>query len=164
MPEEDKIKSPLTLPEMLFVGGLLLVADTIEALLLLFALDDFGISDAIAFPATQIYLKLRGVRGFYCLIGNCLELVPYLGALPLRTITFGVTMFMESDWGRKTVGKAVSVAASRGKLSPEAVNKFGEADRAAQARIAARAKMREAQNARAPDSFGAEPYPEEAMA
>jgi len=71
------------------------IADLVELLLLAFGLDDFWISDLVAFPITQLYLRLKGVRGNYSLIANCIELIPYVGALPLRTIGFLATIYID---------------------------------------------------------------------
>ena len=98
MPEQGKAPPPtpkLTTVDIVLVGSLVVLADTVELLLLFFGLDDFFISDAIAFPATQIYLRYKGAKGTYSLIANCLEVIPYVGDLPLRTIGFGFTVYFD---------------------------------------------------------------------
>jgi len=79
----------ISLPEALVVGPLFfIIPDIIEAILVFFALDDFFILDAYSFITTQVYLRLKGMSSTFVLVTNILELIPYVGALPLRTIGF----------------------------------------------------------------------------
>jgi hypothetical protein len=87
-------------PKISFIESIFLImyvgiTDIIGIILVLFGLDDFFILDVLTFPVTQLYFRMKGVRGMYDLIGNLLELIPYIGALPLRTI--GVIMVIWRD-------------------------------------------------------------------
>lgn len=86
----------ISLPEALIAGTLLFgIPDAIELALIFVGLDTFWITDAFAFPGSQIYLRIKGVKSTYALAGNVLELVPYLGALPLRTIGFVMVVWLD---------------------------------------------------------------------
>ena len=119
MNEEEKPQPKISLPEALFVGSFVALADAVELVLVFFLLDDFWISDAIAFPATQIYLRMKGVKGTYSLVGNGLELVPYVGWLPLRTIGFAITVWL--DHHPKLEAAALGVTAIAGKSGVKGV-------------------------------------------
>jgi len=79
-------------PKISLVEAFLLVmyvgfTDLIGMVLVLFALDDFFILDVLTFPVTQIYFRMKGVsKAGYDVTANLLEIVPYLGALPIRTV------------------------------------------------------------------------------
>ncbi|TSC64350.1 MAG: hypothetical protein G01um1014106_162 [Parcubacteria group bacterium Gr01-1014_106] len=100
-PPRQQTKSKISWIAAILFSGYLLMLDTVDVLLLLFGLDDFLITDMLAFPITQLYLRWMGVRGTYNLLGNMLEFVPYLGSLPLRTMSFIFTVWMTWKEERK---------------------------------------------------------------
>ncbi|MBI5220476.1 MAG: hypothetical protein HY978_01405 [Candidatus Liptonbacteria bacterium] len=78
--------------EALLVGALILLADILDYIPGV----GLGVTDAIAFPSEQIYMRTKGVKGNYALIGNLLELIPVVGdVLPLRTAAFLVTIYVD---------------------------------------------------------------------
>lgn len=94
--DEAAHQPKISLPEVIFVGTLLFVVpDTLEIVFALVGVDDFGVSDVIFFPAAQFYLRMKGVRGSYSLVTGGLEVIPYVGALPLRTIGFLITAWLD---------------------------------------------------------------------
>lgn len=93
--EEERPEPKISIPEAIVAGGMILLADGIELLILFLGLDDFWISDAIAFPITQLYLRLKGVKGTMSLAANIIELIPYVGWLPLRTLGFIGVVYMD---------------------------------------------------------------------
>ena len=114
-------------PKISLVEALLLVmyvgfTDLIGLVLVFFALDDFFILDVLTFPVTQIYFRMKGVnKAGYDVAANLLEIVPYLGALPIRTV--GILAVIWADRhpeglvsgaaqiaGRATAGRATTVA------------------------------------------------------
>jgi|GEM_PF-1571127 len=103
--DQEKHEPKISLPEAIYVGLFVFTADALEAGLLLFGLDDFGISDVIAFPATQIYLRMKGVRGMFMLMGNIAEVFPYVGWMPLRSIGFWATVIVDHN---PQLGKVVT--------------------------------------------------------
>lgn len=89
-------QSKFSLPEIIFAGIFLFAAaDIVEILLLLLGLDDFWITDIIFFPGSQIYLRIKGVKLSYNLAMQVLELIPYVGKLPLRTAGFAITVYLD---------------------------------------------------------------------
>lgn len=93
----EESSSKISLPEILIVGPIFfLIPDLIEAGLLLIGLDDFFLSDLYSLLSSQIYLRIKGVKTTYTLVTNCLELIPYFGALPLKTIGFLITAYLEN--------------------------------------------------------------------
>ncbi|MEK9186342.1 MAG: hypothetical protein AAB885_02015 [Patescibacteria group bacterium] len=47
------------------------------------------------FPITQLYFRMKGVRGQYALIGNIMELIPGLSVLPAYTIAMVATIYLD---------------------------------------------------------------------
>jgi hypothetical protein len=91
MDEKEKI---ISLPEAIILTTYIGITDLIGIVLIFFALDDFFIIDALTFPVTQFYFRIKGVKGTADLISNILELIPYVGALPIRTIGLLITIYM----------------------------------------------------------------------
>ena len=71
--------------EAFLIMAVVILADLVELVLVFFGLPDFWIPDIISFPITQIYFRMKGVKGELALVGNLLELIPYVSALPMRT-------------------------------------------------------------------------------
>src|SRR3989344_7691331 len=91
MDEEDqkKVSLPEAIMLILYIGGL----DLVGLLLIFIGLDDFGIIDILSFPVTQFYFRIKGIKATTDLVGNLIELIPYVGALPIRTITLLITIY-----------------------------------------------------------------------
>ncbi|OGY61977.1 MAG: hypothetical protein A2745_01075 [Candidatus Harrisonbacteria bacterium RIFCSPHIGHO2_01_FULL_44_13] len=85
----------ISIVEAVFLLMYLGFTDLVGIILVLFAFDDFFIIDALTFPVTQVYFRMKGVKGTADLIANVAELVPYVGALPLRTV--GVLIVIWAD-------------------------------------------------------------------
>ena len=91
MEEGNKI---ISLPESILLIMYIGFTDLVGLVLIFFALDDFFILDILTFPVTQFYFRMKGVKGTADLISNGLELIPYLGALPIRTIGLIITIYL----------------------------------------------------------------------
>ncbi|MEK7110873.1 MAG: hypothetical protein AAB867_03400 [Patescibacteria group bacterium] len=104
MDQEPKI----SLSEALIVGAVPVFFDVFEIVLLFFALDDFFIFDTIYFPASWLYFRLRGVSAISSVVGNVLEMIPYIGWLPLRTASF--IMIVWADHHPRAAGEIMKVA------------------------------------------------------
>lgn len=76
---------------LMYVGTL----DVVGFLLIFVGLDDFFILDLLTFPATQLYFRIKGVRAGYDLATNVLELVPYVGFLPFRTVGVAIVIWQD---------------------------------------------------------------------
>lgn len=97
-------------------------ADIIIGTILMLALDaiDFvevGIpgTDLVGFPLEQLFLSKKGVKGTTALIGNVIELIPGVDYLPVRSITWLITVWMDqhpSEFSEKMeqVGEVVQKA------------------------------------------------------
>ncbi len=85
----------ISLPEIVYITPLFLLTDIIGIILVIFALDDFFILDIIRFPLSQLYLKIKGVKGTATLVANILECIPYVGALPNATIGWLITVWLD---------------------------------------------------------------------
>ncbi len=88
---EPKISDAEVLLGISFLG----LVDIVEMIPFLNFLGDFGITDAIVFPFSQIYLRMKGAHGTYMLVGNLLELVPVVGWMPIRTAGFIITVWID---------------------------------------------------------------------
>lgn len=91
MEQEPKI----SIVEIVYITPLYVISDIIGIILLMFGLDDFGLIDIIRFPVSQIYLRMKGVKGTATLIGNILEVIPYIGALPNATVMWFITIWLD---------------------------------------------------------------------
>ena len=88
--EQKKISLPETIVLMLYIVPL----DIVGLILVFFGLDDFLILDILTFPVTQFYFRMKGVKSTYDLIAGICELIPYIGALPIKSIGVGITIWM----------------------------------------------------------------------
>jgi len=106
-----KQQPKISLPEAFLLTAYIALTDVVGIVLVIFALDDFFIIDAMTFPVTQIYFRMKGVsKAGLDLAMNIAEVVPYVGALPLRTI--GVIMVIWADHHPEgVVAKATQIAA-----------------------------------------------------
>ena len=68
---------------MLFIAA---IADLINIVLIFFALDDFGLIELVTVPLFGLWFYFNGGDWNYALRASLIELVPYLGVLPLYTI------------------------------------------------------------------------------
>ena len=94
--EEEKPQPKIDYVEALYAGFFLFVLpDIIELVLMFFLGDSWFLTDIFFDPAEQLYLYLKGVKGIYVLIGNIVELIPFIGDLPIRTTTFIITVWVE---------------------------------------------------------------------
>ena len=109
MNEENKI---ISLPETILLGMYIGFTDLTGIILVFFALDDFFILDILTFPVTQFYFRMKGVKGTADLVTNGLELVPYLGALPMRTIGLFITIYLANHPEKLAAIPAVKTAAN----------------------------------------------------
>lgn len=98
MPEQAAHQPKISLPEALLLLEFMVIVDVIGIILALLAVGEVlnTILDVLTFPITQIYFRLKGVRAGYDLAAGLLELIPFVNALPLRTI--GVIVVIALDW------------------------------------------------------------------
>lgn len=82
----DENEQKISQVEAFMVLAPLAILDVVDVALLFAGLDDFFIIDVAAFPLTQFYFRMKGIRANYMLTSNLLELVPYAGKAPMRTI------------------------------------------------------------------------------
>ncbi len=106
----DRPEPKISFPEVILIGFIFICFDLIEILLLLFGLDDFWIMDAISSPMF-LYLSMKGVRLKTQLLFWIAELVPWLGALPLLTLGWGLTEWADRH-PKSVVAKASQTAAT----------------------------------------------------
>lgn len=94
---------------------LLGVADMIELTIFMFALDDFLLSDMITFPITQLYLRYKNARGTYSLVTQTVELIPYVGFMPLKSFGWGMVVWVD----RHPEGRLAKAAQLVSKVIPK---------------------------------------------
>lgn len=90
MDDEKKISLPETIILILYFGFL----DLVGVILVFFGLDDFFILDILTFPVSQFYFRIKGVKCAADLAASILELIPYLGSLPIKTIGVCLTIYL----------------------------------------------------------------------
>ena len=111
MEEEAKPQPKISDFEVILIGGVCLLFDVIELALLFFALDDFWILDTFA-SAIAIYFWFKGVNAIRYVVTWILELIPWVGGLPLKTIGFAMTVYL--DRHPKLAAVAEKAAAAKG--------------------------------------------------
>ena len=134
-----KPEPKISIPEGIIGIFVLLIADGVELALLFAGLDDFWISDAIAFPLTQLYLRMKGLKGTASLVANILELIPYVGWLPLRTIGFVIVLYM--DHHPKLAAVTMRAAIVKGRGASAAISKSPAAAPEGRAKVIAQRKQ-----------------------
>ena len=108
MDEGKKISIVETIILTMYIG----LTDLIGIALVLLALDDFWIIDLLTFPVTQLYFRMKRVKGTADLVFNILELIPYVGALPLRTVGLLITIYMVNH-PKSAIGQVAQVAGGK---------------------------------------------------
>ena len=68
--------------------------DSLGLLLVFVGLDDFGIIDLLTAPVTQFYFRMKGAKASADLIASAVEFIPYVGALPIKTIGMNITIYL----------------------------------------------------------------------
>lgn len=105
MDNEPKISTV----EIIFLTPFFVLADLIGAILVFFALDDFGIID-IALAPSLLYLWMKRVSLTSDITGKILEAIPYVGSLPFYTISWGVTLALDRGLFGKKIGDITKTA------------------------------------------------------
>ena len=108
--EEEQNEQKISLPENILLMLYIVPLDIIGLILICFGLDDFFILDILTFPVTQFYFRMKGVRSTYDLVASGLELIPYVGALPLKTAGVIATIWVANH--PKTLPSKVVVTAA----------------------------------------------------
>ncbi|TSC95819.1 MAG: hypothetical protein Athens101426_590 [Parcubacteria group bacterium Athens1014_26] len=82
--------------EIVFITPLFLLADGIEFLITLSGMVFLNwFVSAIRFPISQIYFRMKGVKGTSMLISSILELIPFFNGLPISTIGWIITIWLD---------------------------------------------------------------------
>lgn len=92
MEHEPKI----SLTEIVIITPYLLLIDIIGIALFTVGMDDFGLLDIVRFPITQLYIRIKGVKGNLDLIGNIVKLIPYVGVIPFTIFWIG-TIYLDRN-------------------------------------------------------------------
>lgn len=152
----DDSEQKISQVEAFMVLAPLAVLDVVDIALLFAGLDDFFIIDAAAFPLTQFYFRMKGVRANYMLTSNLLELVPYMGKLPMRTIGAAVTI-RAANRPEGLIAEAVSVGSSVVRKKMEVAHKASEGEAVRAEGVLKTAKRAEPQTSGvSPDTASAE--------
>ena len=106
----------ISITEIVLITPYYLLSDAIGVALILIGIDDFFILDIIRFPVSQIYLRMKGVAGTATLVSNLLETLPYIGALPIASIGWFVTIYLDRH-PESIAAKGVEAAGRMNKIS-----------------------------------------------
>jgi hypothetical protein len=115
----DEEKKKIELPETVLLLLYIVPLDVVGIILLLFGLDDFFVFDVLTFPVTQFYFRMKGVKATYDLIAGGLELIPYVGSLPIKTAGVLMTIWA-ANHPKATAPIARLSRAATGKISAAA--------------------------------------------
>lgn len=80
----------ISTPEAILILMVTVIADLISIIPLV-----NWLASAVMFPVTQFYLRLKGIKGTYMMIGNVIELIPILSALPAYTTAMAITIYVD---------------------------------------------------------------------
>lgn len=69
--------------------------------------------DLISLFAIQFWLIMKGIKGFWTLSANLLELIPYVNALPLRTLGVITTIILANRPEAAVAVKATGAATGK---------------------------------------------------
>ncbi|MCL5004876.1 MAG: hypothetical protein M1170_02965 [Patescibacteria group bacterium] len=84
----------ISLPEIIMLNLYVVPLDSLGLLLVFVGLDDFGIIDLLTAPVTQFYFRMKGAKASADLIASAVEFIPYVGALPIKTIGMNITIYL----------------------------------------------------------------------
>ncbi|MBI5079468.1 hypothetical protein HZB06_02240 [Candidatus Wolfebacteria bacterium] len=90
MEQEKKIG----LPEIILLNLYIVPLDLLGLAIIFIGLDDFWIIDILTFPVTQFYFRIRGMKATADLVGSLIELIPYVGALPIKSIAMNINIYL----------------------------------------------------------------------
>ena len=81
------------------------------------------------FPITQIYFRMKGIRGNYSLISNLIELIPIVSVLPAYTIAMVATIYVDRhpELLEKVSKMAAAKTVNKGNLKPSAATNTTDA-------------------------------------
>lgn len=116
---QPKISGAAVAMGFIFLGTM----DTIELIILFAGADDFGMSDIITFPVTQLYLRYKKARGTYSMVTQTIELIPYVGFMPLKSVGWGLVTWIDRH-PEGTLAKALELIP---KIKPSASPKVAPA-------------------------------------
>lgn len=141
--DEQKPKKPQPKISLIIGGGVLvvfIVLDIIDIALKFFALDDFLIIDTISYlflvPFFVYYKYMKGADfSGNTVIMNLAELIPYIGALPLRSISLGIVLWIDRHPEGK-LAKKIHLAAKVLPARKGAVAKGGQTNGVARSKSA----------------------------
>lgn len=128
MEEEEKPQPKISDVEIVLMGGICLFFDAIELVLLFFALDDFWILDTFA-SAIAIYFWFKGVSAIRYVVTWAIELIPWVGGLPLKTFGFAMTVYLDRHPKLAAVAQKAAVAKGgvKGKIAGKEAGSVAEA-------------------------------------
>ncbi|PIY59651.1 hypothetical protein COY96_00630 [Candidatus Wolfebacteria bacterium CG_4_10_14_0_8_um_filter_37_11] len=87
----------ISLPEIIMLNLYVVPLDLIGLLLIFVGLDDFGIIDILTFPVTQFYFRMKGAKASADLVASMVELIPYVGALPIKSVGMNITIYLTNN-------------------------------------------------------------------
>jgi len=88
---EDK---KISLPETILLNLYIIPFDILGLVLVFFGVDDFWIIDILTFPVTQFYFRMKGAKATADLVVSVIELIPYVGALPIKSIGMNISIYL----------------------------------------------------------------------
>lgn len=101
----------ISIVEIIFILPYVLIIDAVEVIITFAGFDDFWILDTLAAPVL-LYFFVKGVNATRYLATYILELIPYVGNLPLLTLGFILTIYL--DRNPKAAAAVGKIAAAKG--------------------------------------------------
>ncbi len=86
----EELQPKISLVEIIFIVPLCIIGDLLDIIP--------GVNDVVGVIFTaflQGYLWFKGVKGLYALVGNLLSFIPGVSAVPLHTLSFAVTAWID---------------------------------------------------------------------
>lgn len=86
----DEQQPKISTPEAILILMITVIADLISIIPVI-----NWLVSVVMFPVTQFYLRMKGLKGTTMLIGNIIELIPGLSALPAYTTAMTITIYID---------------------------------------------------------------------
>lgn len=86
----DEQQPKISTPEAILILMITVIADLISIIPVI-----NWLVSVVMFPVTQFYLRMKGIKGTYMLVGNVIELIPVLSVLPGYTTAMAITIYVD---------------------------------------------------------------------
>jgi hypothetical protein len=125
----EEYKPKLSIWEIIIITPFYLISDSLELLLFLFGLSDFGMISLVRTSVSEFYFvvikKMRKEIWLTSLAVGVITAMPYIGALIPSTIGWGMVVFID-QFGMKKIESTLKKVGTVGKTALKIADKAGK--------------------------------------